>query len=71
MFLFSIAGISDSPAIILPPLEAGYSLCQTGLWPNLQSIGSRENEVQSNERGRGGRSQGRYPEDKKCVTTQL
>src|ERR1700728_2300881 len=66
---FSVAGISDSPAINLPPLEllpmeAGYSLCQTGLWPNLRSIGLRQDDAQSNGWGMTRSCQGTLPDVK-------
>src|ERR1700742_948231 len=52
-FLFSSAGISDSPAIVcLHLLEARIRLSQTGLWPNSRSIGWRTEDRQSNEWGR-------------------
>jgi hypothetical protein len=52
-FLFSSAGISDSPAIVcLHPLEARIRLSQTGLWPNSRSIGWRNDDRQSDEWGR-------------------
>jgi hypothetical protein len=45
--LVSVGGISVSPAIGSPSFAAEDRFGQTGLWPNLRSIGLRTKDVQA------------------------